>query len=235
MRDNVQELCTCLLRLSRENPVLSLEAFEAFSWSKSGESWRNRLSILPDRDLIFISGETIEVRDRLGIAEILLSYGRSPESVSELLSWREFEQFCRRALEENGFAVSTNFRFTRDEKRYEIDIIAARWPHLLFIDCKHWRPGRSSGLKRAAQKQRSRMAAASNHTLKFEGRTRIDQSQYQRLALLVSLTDVRRLIDGVPIVPIFRFNSFLQGLDQRWGGSTTTEAGEHHLENWLNL
>ncbi len=173
------------------------------------------------------------MRNRLRLAELLLKAGGSAESLSKLLSWREFERFCRNVLEENGFRVRSNVRFKRGAKRYEIDLVAVKSPYLLFVDCKHWKPGVRAGYKEAARKQRVRMEAALEKESPIGINWEPGLSGLQRISLIVSLADVTDLsFEGMPVVPIFRFNSFLMGLDQFWGQFSIQSIGDSSLEDW---
>ncbi len=175
------------------------------------------------------------MKNRLRLAEILSKAGRSAESLSKSLSWKEFEGFCRNVLEANGYLVRSNIRFMRDKKRYEIDLIAVKSPYLLFIDCKHWRPGARSEYKMAAYKQRIRMEAALEKGSVIGINWEAGLTSLQRLSLIVSLADVTDLsFEGIPVVSIFRFNSFLMSLDQFWDQLNTQLIGAGVLENWID-
>jgi Holliday junction resolvase-like predicted endonuclease len=181
------------------------------------------------------SGDEIEVINRLGLAEILVKSGRSVEALSQLLGWREFERFCRKVLEANGFDVRSNIRFTVNKKRHEIDLVAAKRPYLLFIDCKHWRPGAKSRYVKAALKQRFRMEAALKKESVLGLGAETSLSSFQRFSLIVSLADVTtQWSQTTQVVPIFRLNSFLTGLDQFCDELSIESLGGSVLENWVN-
>ncbi len=231
-----RDLYARILLLSLKKPRFLVSELVRLMPTLRAPHLQRALANLGKRGLLSISRAGIEVNDRLGIAEILMREGFSPDTISELLSWREFEQFCRQDLEENGFEVRTNVRFTHDITRHEIDIVAAKWPYLLFIDCKHWRPGKAAAFKGAALKQVRRMEAALKMESVLGMNASISLRKFQRLALIVSLTDTpTRMVDGIPLVPIFRLNDFLLRLDRYWDEVTIRKARNEDLENWLSL
>lgn len=211
----VSAVCERIFQISFKKPRFHESELENKSPETNGPCLNRIVENLVGKGIVKLSGNEIEVENRLDLAEILLEAGRSPATLSDFMSWKEFEEFCRDALEENGFEVHSNVRFTWRKKRHEIDLVAAKAPYLLFIDCKHWRPERSSGYKRAALKQRVRMEAALMEGSVIAAGTPKQCSRFKPLSLIVSLADVTvREVDGIPVVSIFRFNNFLLELDK---------------------
>jgi len=70
------------------------------------------------------------------IIELTLS-GYSLSEISEILSWKEFEDIVSNILKEFGYDVRRNI-YIRKPKR-EIDIIGVKGSIALVIDCKNWR------------------------------------------------------------------------------------------------
>jgi restriction endonuclease len=228
-------LCERIYQISFATPIFPKTELENKDKSLSASNLGSIIDDLSSEEILKISGEEIDVRNRLALAEILMKAGRSADTLSELLSWKEFEQFCRNVLEANRFEVRSNVRFTISKKRYEIDLVAAKWPHLLFIDCKHWRPKGRSGYVKAALKQRIRMNAALKKESVIGIRTKVSLSSFQRLSLIVSLADVTTLsLEETPVVPIFKFNSFLNGLDQFYDDMADATREGSVLENWID-
>lgn len=186
--------------------------------SKNGASTDTLRSVVEELTQLGIARsfpQGLEILDRLSLAGKMLEEGLGADTVASRLDWREFEQFCRKALEEHGFRVKSNVRFTREKKRYEIDILAARNPYLLLLDCKHWKPGKSSGLRKAVENQRKR---AREFMLAGQGILSRIAPGYKsdcQIPGVITLTDSPlRYIDGAPVIPIFRLNEFLLRIDE---------------------
>lgn len=229
-------VCEKIFQISFRKPSFPQSELEDGSLAANGSHLRRIVEDLGGKGIVELSGNRIEVKSRLGLAEILLKAGRSPATLSDFMSWKEFEEFCRDALEESGFVVQSNVRFTWLKKRHEIDLVAAKAPYLLFIDCKHWRPERSSDYKRAALKQRMRMEAALIEESAIKIRRPNSRNFSKPLSLLVSLADVAvREAEGIPVVSIFRLNSFLLELDKFWDELEAQSFRGFSLENWSDL
>ncbi len=228
-------MCERIFQISFTKPKFPENELESKLKNFDGSNLPRIIADLSAEGILKLSGVEIEVRNRIGLAEILMKAGRSAETLSELLSWREFERFCRNVLEANGFHVRSNVRFTRGKKRYEIDLVAAKRPYLLFVDCKHWRPGGKSEYRKAALKQRLRMQAALKKESVLGIRAGTSLSSFQQLSLIVCLADVTtRSFEETPVVPIFRFNNFLIGLDQFYDELSRASLGGNVLENWID-
>ena len=228
-------VCERIFQISFEKPKFPTRELEIRDKNFDAENLRRVIDDLSSEGIIELSGNEIEVRNRISLAEILVKAGRSVETLSARLSWREFERFCKNVLEENGFQVRSNLRFTQNRKRYEIDLVAAKRPYLLFIDCKHWRPGGRSRYLKAAQKQQLRMEAALKEESVIDIRAETRLSNFQRMSLIVSLGDVRaNSFQAIPVVSIFRFNNFLMGLDQFVDELNVARQGGHVLEDWID-
>lgn len=228
-------ICERVFQISFKTPRFPKTALENKGKSLGASNLRKIIDDLSSEGILQLSGGEIEVRNRIGLAEILIKTGRPPDTLSQFLSWREFERFCRAVLEANGFEVRSNIRFTLNKRRHEIDLIAAKRPFLLFIDCKHWRPGARSSYIKAAQKQRLRMEAALKKESVIGIKAELRLSNLQRLSLIVSLADVTTpSFQQTPVVPIFRFNSFLIGLDLFYHVLSDESVGGGLLENWID-
>jgi hypothetical protein len=137
--------------------------------------------------------------DRVLAAVALIKTGAPPESVSSLLTWREFEEFCARLLMAGGYTVRKNVVITKP--RRQIDIYAESAGLGISVDCKHWGRGFGpSALERIAGAQIER-------TTLYKKKLALDTPV---LPVILTLLDVpTRLVIGVPVVPIFALRSFL--------------------------
>jgi len=167
-----------------------------------------------------IDGEEIlsfNSRDRISSALLALRLNTSIDEVTPLLDWRDFEALASDILESNGYDVARNIRFSskvdgkgkgkgKSKGKAEIDVVGIKSIYsssiALSIDCKHWNHITYSALVRIAEKQIQR-------TYILLGYYSIDRA----LPVIITLRDTPMLIDGIPIVPISRFNSFLNEYD----------------------
>lgn len=137
-------------------------------------------------------------------AVALIRSGMAPESVSSLLTWREFEGFCAEVLRARGYAVTTNVVLTKP--RRQIDIFAEGSSLSLCVDCKHWgRPFSSPSLEKVVTDQMER-ASLFREKRSF---------QSPILPVILTLVDsTTRTVLGVPIVPIFAVGDFLASVSR---------------------
>jgi len=140
--------------------------------------------------------------------------GKDIEDIIEQIDWKEFENLCSKILEENGWKTKSNFRFKTD-KRYEIDILAEKGNRNLLIDCKHWglRPGKSTQLKYAAQKQIERASELSK--IKFLDKTNKKMNTHPIIITLLQEDIISE--QNVFVVPLFKLNAFLLEIENYLG------------------
>ena len=182
----------------------------------------DHLSKLCEIGLISMSDGVIMVNDRLSLALFAVSLGLDIRKVAEHLNWHDFEYFSAQCLEANDYDTFKNVVFTYNSRRYEIDVVAFRKPKVLCVDCKHWglRKGKVSQLKKAVILHKERVLAFSSFLKRHLNRYRIRSWNYARLyPIIVTLYEEPITIyEGLPIVPIAKFNNFLQSFDA-WSDS----------------
>jgi hypothetical protein len=169
-------------------------------------------------DAVSIVGEQIHVspEQRLRVAELAIAKGVDPERIARELRWQEFEAFADRVLRLNVFATLKHFVFKSLGRRFEIDVIGAKKPLLLCIDCKHWHHGwAASKVTRSAKNQLERVLFLSQLLRAGDARLPTAGWHFVRiLPIVMTLADVSpRLIEGVPIVSALRFTSFLSEIN----------------------
>ncbi len=106
-------------------------------------------------DSFFFRIEFSEREEREIISAIIKS-GVDALSISRILDWKQFENIIATIFDQMGFTVITNFRFKDEFARYEIDVLAFKYPYLFIIDCKYHQKASSAMLKDAADKQKER-------------------------------------------------------------------------------
>jgi Holliday junction resolvase len=193
-----------ILKQTKENGVITKEnrvvmrVLEDFGIHRSKEGM-----IVVDRE------------KRIDLAMCAVERGQDIAEVIGLLTWKDFEGLIATILAENGFRSIESYRRRGNdiEKGMEIDVIGIQGPVVLSIDAKMWgiRGGKAAALRTAAVKQKERtmkLVANSEHLSKkiqFE-----TQRDYEFFPILVTwLVEEVELFEGVPVVPIFKFNSFI--------------------------
>jgi len=178
---------------------------------------RDLLDYLRSQNVVRSDGETLRVVDPIHLAVEAMRLGADVEAVSELLSWKDFESLCVEALRSHGYEVVAPFRFKIEGKKYELDIVAHRKKILLCIDCKHWKMkrGQRSKVKDAATSHFDKCTklALSADLLRSAGlEARIGLHVAPVIVTLIDL-GFKSHLNGVYVVPIFKFNNFLLELE----------------------
>ena len=153
------------------------------------------------------------VRIQLGIYAIEL--GAPIEEIIEKLTWKDFEGFIAEILQEHDYRCVESFRRRgkSEQKGMEIDVIGLKGNTFLVADAKMWniRRGKNSALQNAAIRQfeRTERLCSEMDVLSSKIGT-IGHGMYALIPLLVTwvVEDVE-FHEGIPVVPIFKFNSFV--------------------------
>ena len=203
-----------LLKLTGQGKAVSYEEF--LERSRYPNDVRATINLLADAGMVSITSGflSMDISQRMALAEQLIHAGSDPTKVSRMLEWQEFEDFANDTLLENGFHCLKHFVFKSSLGRREIDVLAWNDNFVLAIDCKHWRRGmigRRMSLVAKAQTERvtalakrpELLARAKMH--RMQGRTIIP--------LILTMGDARDgTFEGVPIVPVSKLVNFLYGL-----------------------
>jgi len=109
----------------------------------SNEALGEALIQLSEEGFVTVRGDSLELsRDnRLGLAVKAIELGADFQTVSQSLGWLEFEELAAYVFEMNGYSVLRRFRFQADGRRWEMDVLALRWPYIVCAECKHWTKG----------------------------------------------------------------------------------------------
>ena len=134
--------------------------------------------------------------DRLQTALFAIKLGADVESVSEYLTWQDFESITGLILEKKDFDVTKNLILTKP--RMEIDVVGTKMDIALLIDCKHWKTMSKSVLNEIVKKQVERV------------KRYVADENMSALPVIVTLHQEEiQFIENVPIVPIMKLSSFL--------------------------
>lgn len=207
-----------LLHETRQKPICQIREI-----ATSGNACRSlveeSLYRLQESGALTIVGEELHVttEQRLRIAELAVADGADPERVARQLRWQEFEAFANEVLDREGFATAGRFVFKSSGRRFEIDIVGAKEPLLLCIDCKHWHHGWAPSKLVSAAKNQFLRAMFLSVTFAICERRFPSIATWRSARLLpvvLTLADVSsKLIDGVPIVSVLRFRDFLSAVN----------------------
>jgi len=210
-------LYIALLRETRESPLCQIQ--EVVASSRACRSLvKESLLELQAANVVSLSGDEIHINpeQRLRIVELAVGIGADFERVSRELRWQEFETFADWVLAEDGFATLNHFVFKGSGRRFEIDVVGAKEPMILCIDCKHWHHGWFPSKVSASatdQLQRVRLLSrvfAAHGTRLHAGGWRSARA----LPVVLTLGDASpKLIEGVPIVSVLRLKSFLSEIN----------------------
>ncbi len=150
----------------------------------------------------------------------LLKQGKNASLILEKLDWKGFEHIMSTIFDENNYSVLTNFRFKDEFTKYEIDLLAFKFPYLFAIDCKHHNTGSSSFLKNSAEKQKERVE------ILFEQFPIISEDLMSNLTLpikrkiflfpmIISWREYNlQFYSEIPIVSYNHLSGFLQEIDE---------------------
>jgi len=169
---------------------------------------------------------TVDAEQRLGLALKVLNEGADFEKICRLLSWQEFENITVKSLEANGFSTIKHFAFRSQDRRREIDVVGTRHMLVVCLDCKHWMKGlRGAIAGEIVAKQVERVEGLASNR-KAKDRLGISAKNVAYFVpVIVSLIDAGpKFIDGVPIVPVLKLNSFLSSIDPYVEGLLTVKA-----------
>ena len=163
---------------------------------------------------------SVDREKRISIAMTLVEKGVAIGEIIELLTWKDFEGLVAGILTENGFRCIESFRRkgTNTIQGMEIDVVGIRGKTILAVDAKMWgiRGGKSNALRRAAEKQKERTYRLTSQFNQLSKRVgSMNRGEYEIIPIIVTwLVEGLELHDCVPVVPVFKFNSFILDFEQ---------------------
>lgn len=154
------------------------------------------------------------------IVYALFKQGKNASLILEQLDWKGFEHIISTIFDENDYSILTNFRFKDDFTRYEIDLLAFKFPYLFAIDCKRHSTGSSSFLKNSAEKQKERVETLFEQFPVISDELMLNLTlPIKRKILLIPLivswrTYSLQFYSEIPIVSYNHLTGFLQEIDE---------------------
>ena len=181
-----------------------------------------------DRELILSLGITenidgtysLEREKRIDLAMMAVEQGVDIATVVELMTWKDFEGLVAGILIENGFHCTESYRRRGTEalQGMEIDVIGIRGRLGLSVDAKMWsiREGKAAALRTAAEKQKQRTSELATQLDRLSQKiSAIKDGMYEFIPIIVTwLVEEVEMHEGVPVVPVFKFNSFILNFEQ---------------------
>ena len=122
------------------------------------------------------------------------------EQVSKEAVWQNFERLVGFIFEMNDFQVNINRVRTFNKKRRQYDVIAKKNERIYLVECKKWAGNRYrlSALRKAIRQHKERTNFYRNLTGE------------EAIPIIVTLIEEDiKFFEDMPIVPIFRLNSFI--------------------------
>lgn len=136
--------------------------------------------------------------DKIRITLIAIRRGCDIQECSRLLSWQDFESLTSEILSHLEYDTKVNIVLTKP--RCQLDVIGIKKDFLISIDCKHWKNYSKSAIMPYVDKQ----------IIRTENYLRNNKKIKKALPMLLTLYDSNfKFINGIPIVPISFFKSFI--------------------------
>jgi hypothetical protein len=126
------------------------------------------------------------------------------QRVSKEVVWQNFERLTAFIFEKNNFQIETSRVKTSNKMRRQYDVIAKIRDRTILVECKKWSSNRYrlSALRSAARKHKERSEFYRKLT------------DEKVIPIIVTLIDEEILLcEDIPIVPIFKLNSFINEED----------------------
>ena len=189
------------MAISGISPAVTFDEFRFRSMIFNESVAKDVLDFLKDHGIGSESNDIIIFceADRLKTGLIALQMGADIEMISNALSWRDFEALTLKMLHSLGYVTETNIRLTKPHR--EIDVLGVNSRFAIVVDCKHWKRSNLSLLSMYAKKQvqRTELLLKRKKNLSFA------------VPILLTLHSEKvQFIDKVPVVPINKFESFLE-------------------------
>ena len=187
-------------------PCLTLREFQARSGIRGETTARDVLGYLVRKGIGQRSKSkySFSKSDKITLAILALQNGGDLETISRALSWQDFEAFASSLLNLAGYMSECNL-YLSNPYRMQIDVIGVNHKSRLVVavDCKHWRKNHLSSMLNHARKQAMRSIELLKCRLNF----------FQAVPIVLTLYPMNiQLVEGTPIVPVSKFNSFIQEL-----------------------
>ena len=122
------------------------------------------------------------------------------QKVSKEVAWQNFEELTAYIFSQNDFQVEVRKVKISKKKRRQFDVIAKKNGRTILVECKKWAGNRYrlSALKTAIKKHKERSEFY-----------RVLTNEAVSPIIVTFIEEEILIFEGVPIIPIFRLNSFI--------------------------
>lgn len=138
---------------------------------------------------------------------------RDLELLAEFVDWRIFEDLVCEILRRLGYFSIRRLRIPVSGRREEIDVVGIKEGLVLFIEVKHYRRSRLK-LEEAVRRHLEKVKSCVSN--RDELLKRIPVKCFYTCYCIPTVVTLRdygvRLLEGVPIVPIYLLKNFLENL-----------------------
>ncbi len=138
--------------------------------------------------------------------------------IISFLDWKKFETLTSALFGTIGYSTCTNYRFKDDFRKYEIDVLAYKYPYLFVIDCKFHK--NKTSFKDSVTKQKER-AESLFYSFPLLGADLIKSlslplnRKILLLPLLLTLHDSTIILhENIPVIPFLKLKGFLVEIDE---------------------
>lgn len=149
-------------------------------------------------------GEEVYVASPVDLAFDLAMKGVELARLSELLNWKDFEEFSARILSEHGYETVRGLKLTTPV-RLEVDVFGVEPVSRvgIAIDCKHWSSNSTSRLVEAATKHVERLNKLVKYYLHLKSKYSVlAKAKYIVPAIVTLFTPPIRIHDNVLVFSI---------------------------------
>jgi hypothetical protein len=207
-----REILLILLEKTKDKPFLKEELNDVLH--VTADTFDSFIDSLLEKDAIKLEGDLIsaDLNQRLGLAVKAIRAGADFERVSKTLGWLEFEELVAYTFEENGYVVSKRFRFQADSRRWEIDVLAKRYPLVICAECKHWSRGLgNTSARKIVESHLEKVKILSENAPKLHERLKLtDWNHAVFIPVALSLQPARyKIYRRIPVVSVFELPRFL--------------------------
>ena len=180
---------------------LSIDKFQVLCEIMSRTTTKELLNYLTKLGIGHLSKDSVSFseKDKLDTILLVMKQGCDPEHLSKKLRWTDFELFTSLLIKSAGYTFERNVVFNKP--RIQIDVIGFYHKIALLIDCKHWMKIYDFNVSRFSLNQIRRARIFLDKRKDIEA----------VIPIIVTLHECQcNFFNKVPIVPISRFQQFLQ-------------------------
>jgi len=191
-------------------------------------------NLLSSNPYLSLNNKYVLVKD---ISAFILDSWRKGFNLFEIAAhanWRIIENLCSYILNRLGYHTISNYHFTYNKKRYEIDIIGIGTNKLLVVECKRLKRFPPSIIRKIASLHLERTMAFTNYLKlsKKKCRLKIDKQKLIIYPVIVSVaTPQINLYERIPIVSIYDLNKLVKMIENEEFDFHKIEVEKHLLDS----